>query len=361
MRRQDGHQGIVIGLTHTEIMLIFAVVILLLWVIKEGDLKEEIESLETQLTEEQKATPELLEEANMAREVIEMLTLKGELPEDDKSPVAVRKAVLAAIEELIDYKKEVDAEMSLLGADILEALAAKGHITTAGKSPEQLREEVKTLLKKYQHDSERMQAVSEALGESVAAAPAQAGEGRRARDIVREVQENATIREEIEKALPAGQGMAAAELIEKIREFSAAARVRYGGGKQAKVLALKEEIGFIPCWLADASTERKYYFSYDIFYDAGAQSFQIKPSGDWNVPDDSVQKAVNGGMPSLKQYPAGAVQRDKLRDFGVRLNEEKIKLYGEECRLVTHINEKGVDGTVVKFIRDKVHLYPIYK
>ena len=293
--RDPAHQReAIVGLTHTEIMLVLAVVILMLLLAKDFQLKSahtQIEKLGsptvtmTPATETPNPSPD--PESDDDLPVDETLSQGGGPPQPKQEGLG---------EESDNPPVTVDEETNLNDNNPADTSAGPGTDTTKEPDNHIIKEE-----------SLKLQ------------------------------NENKKLMEEIE------------DLREKINNLKQ-------DKKQKK--ALRDKIGFVPCWPGNGKPW--YYFTYKITYYPGTNTFRIEPHPNWKSKNDIVSKAVNGGFPMLKKYPQGIISRAELLSFGITLDKQKRDLYGKECYLAVTINKKGVDGTVIEFLRDSVHFYPIY-
>ena len=314
MRKPNSHQGFIVGLTHTEIMLIFAVVILLLWMAREEDFLSALSAGGVSQAEIE----------NLRRENAEL-----------KKDIERFRQKIAELEADIQRLQRENAELK---GQVTAFQQKKADADVARKRLEELEELYGQLIIILPPEEES----------SEGDAPSPDGQQT--------------------PSFPDAEGQSdpsVAELIAQVEKLVASlkeAREKIGAEQN---FVLKGKIGFIPCWLDVDASKVKHYPAYSITYTPAAngapEKFVVKPSGHWNVSNKTVQDAVNGGLPSLAKYPTQWVNRDQLVAFGARLNREKNRHHDKECRLATYLNEKGVDGTVVRFIRDKVHLYPIYR
>ena len=277
-------QGFIIGLTHTEIMLIFAVVILLLWMGRERELGEKIAALEKEkgkaeqqiadLVENQpgeKSVEETLEQMAqrqadeaLREEVVDLLALEGQLSKEERPPTEEKDAVVASVKELLADKKRNDAFME----EFREAVGVEN------------------------------------------AAFSSASEDAKVAIALARMQQNADAVDRIKKAIfPEGQGkgVPAAGVAMRVESMVASLTVAQEEGVAVKSPASKngDEVGFTPCWPGDASSGRTHYFAYTIHYTPAIgdtpEEFVIKPSKDWrnHARDGWKAPAMLCGMPSM--------------------------------------------------------------
>lgn len=119
-----------------------------------------------------------------------------------------------------------------------------------------------------------------------------------------------------------------------------------------------KKVGFDPCWPRDDLPY--HYFAFDIEYSAVTQLFSIRRFRYQDQYSEERSIELHAQLPILNEYPKVPVDRDTILNYAMRLNEEKEKKYGSDCRLSTEINKEGVDSTIIEFVRDELKLYPIW-
>lgn len=319
--RTDKKRENIVALTHTEIMLVLAVIILLLLLAKGIDLAKTQEQLKKSeearialLGRIDKAPDEIArmpEMADIGEQVAEILIPGGVVNDDDRNRRLGEIPVAASVSVWIEEKIRNDAANEIIDKTLAEAESNGEH------SPEE------TAQNPEQKRAEKIIRLKESADKSAADADA--------------------LRRENEK------------LIATINAIKPEGQIPDINSHQK---SLRDKIGFLPCWVGNG--KRLYYHTYNITYYSGADVFQITPHRDWRIGADIVDRALAGGIPSLKKYPQGRISRETLLAFGERLDREKQNLYGSECRLTATINDDA-DGKIVNFILNKTGLYPIWR
>ena len=316
--RDPAHQReAIVGLTHTEIMLVLAVVILMLLLAKDFQLKSAHAQIEEQgptTVTMTLATPKPSPDPGSDDDPVdEPLTLGGVPPHP-------KLGELGAINGETNHGNNSLTDTSA-GTDPDEPVTAP--LTLGGDPPQPKPGELGATNGETNYSNNSLTDTF-------------AGPGT---DTTKEPDNLFTIEESLELQ---NENKELREEVEDLRE---------------KIKNLKE-IGFIPCW--PGKGKPRYYFTYKITYYPGTNTFRIEPHPNWKSKNGIVSKAVNGGFPMLKKYPQGKISRAELLSFGITLDKQKRDLYEKECYLAVTINKKGVDGTVIEFLRDSVHFYPIY-
>ena len=379
-RRREG----VVSLTHTEIMLILATVILLLLLAKSVELDankieldtvkselasaksnleeslQAVEALGDQTDQSAKEAKERKKQIDLAQEVKAILVREG-IVEENSEPAQITAAISAMssdnkrAQELEDAINETlfdagIAKISLRASETSESVAAE--------AIKQLAENAaigKAVRENLDNDLITAQQNSADASESVAA------------EVIKQLAENTEIVKTVRGALD--DSKADAESIkQRIDEWTdaeqkiAELQENQLSDKDQLISDLRSKIGCVPCWLGSGEAgESRYYFAYDITYHYNADSFDIKPSKDWDKGVEIVNDALNGGLSDLKKHPEGIIDRDDFLRFGERIVSHKDQHHGEECSLMVTINKDQVDGNVIEFIREQVGFCPIYK
>ena len=319
-KRREG----VVALTHTEIMLVLATIILLLLLAKNFDLtnakvelaeeREKVSVLEEQASESASEALERKEQADFAREVKAIL-VQGGVAEENTEPARLAEAVSVLVAE----KRRGEAR----DAAVDEALTQAG------------------MLEEVRDDSES------GVAEKIERMGKNAAVGAAARQALGDDEADAdSVKERI------------SELKETERKF-AELDGKQPTDEERRISDLKSKIGCLPCWLG--SGKRKYYYAYDITYHADTNSFGVKPSRDWKRGAEIVDGALGGELSVLKNHPRGLMTSDEFLAFSRRIAAHKNRLHGGECHLMATINKNRVDGNVIEFVRDKVGFCPIYR
>lgn len=329
--RTDKRRESIVSLTHTEIMLVLAVVILLLLLAKGFALTESQEKLEeterrVALLEQASGDSAEEEEArqekvDLAEEVTEILVLGGTVKDDGGKERQLGEQPAEDVRALVDEKKRRDKMDEVID----DALAR------AEESP-----------------PDKSEGSSDSSGSRPQDDSGVNSEQQRTEKIIRMSEEVAKTKEEADALRSENEKLKAT--------ISVAAAAEKEKSDSARVKSISDEIGFFPCWLGDGN--RKYYFTYDIIHYADSDTFRISPHSDWRSGADVVNESLNG-LPVIKNYPKGNISHKQLLAFGKRLTKEKNKLHDKRCLFATTIN-KEVNGTIILFIRNQVRLYPVY-
>lgn len=343
----------IISLTQTEIMLVLAVVILLLLLAKNADLTAAEADVEAQrrlnvaLEERTEATQEeILEQktqADLAREVKDVLIRDGSgLPRDSATP-SLQPSDVAAIEEALREKRQRAAEQQAVDEALQRAGVGSRERPNASRIEELGAEAGLAKVLRESLSPERRRELQEAVERDRAAARHDASQ-------------------QVEGGVPGPEEVGASEVREGredeavkrlLAEWLRDAPTREGDGDQ---------VGFDPCWPGPGGhRERRYYIAFDITYQE--ERFLVEPHADWRAGVAIVDRALSGPLAVLREYPRDWTTRESLHEFGRRI-EEALKPvrnrgeYVDECLLVTTLNEEA-SGAVAKFLRATVRLYPI--
>ena len=325
-KRREG----VVALTHTEIMLVLATVILLLLLAKNHDLsaaknelakeRAKVSALEEQASESANEAVARKEQVDFAREVRAMLVRGGVADENAESARLAEAVNLLVAENERGKARDSAVNQALIQAGILEEIRDES-VDSGDLAAEQIKR----------------------MGESAAvgkAARAALGDGGADAESVKE------------------RISALKNTEQKFAELS----IRQKSDKERRISDLKSKIGCLPCWLGSGEAGgRKYYFAYDIVYHADANAFSVKPNRDWKSGAGVVSGALSGELSVLKNYPRGLITSDEFLNFGRRVAAHKNRRHGRECSLMATINKNRVDGKVIEFVRDKVGFCPIWR
>lgn len=334
--RTDKRRESIVSLTHTEIMLVLAVVILLLLLAKGFDLtesqkeladsKERIALLERTSGDSAEEEEERQEKVDLAEEVTEILVLGGTVTESSGKERQLGKQPAEDVRVLVEEKKRRDKMDEVIDDALARVEESSPEKSDSSPEDSDSRPQDDTDVNPEQQRTEKIIRMSE----EVANAKEEAASAKEEADDLR--RENEKLKETISVAEAAGK--------EK------------NGGAQGTSLGKK--IGCEPCWRK--SGIRQYYFAYKITYYAGG-AFEISQHPDLRSGADIIGKALKG-LPSLRDYPEGKISQNTLLSFGQRLAKEKNKLHGEECDLVVTLNDEA-SGKIIKFVRDDVGFCPI--
>ena len=311
----------VVSLTQTEIILVLATVLLLLLLGKNSHLataldnlanaEETVQRLDDQMTASPDEIAEQREQADLAREVKEVLSRDG------RGELAADRPRLAPqdVEEVRQALQERDRQRAEQAA-VDEALARSNIDASAARERQ---------LERLGDAAATGTALRDALSTDRAAAldAAQAG--------------------------PQPEAQTRKLLAAWLREDA-----------QADSAGAGDKVGFTPCW--PRAGERGYLFAYDITY--ANEEYELRPHTDWESGAMAVADALAGPLGQvLRGYPQGPVGETSLREFGRRVEAaiEKRReqgIYREDCLLAVTLNGEA-SGNVAKFIRQSVLLYPV--
>ena len=343
----------IVSLTQTEIMLVLAVVILLLLLAKNVDLAaaeadvEAVRQLNAALEERTKATQEeILEQktqADLAREVKDVLVRGGSGPPPDSATPSLQPGDVATIEKAIRQQtaeqQAVDEALRRAGvvdqgrhkANRIEELGAEAGLAKVLReslSPERRRELQEAMERdRLAAGHDASQRVESGVSDSEQVGTSEADEGR--------------------------DDEAVKRLLAEWLHDSPTREGRRGSGDQ---------VGFDPCWPGSGGhQERRYYIAFNITYQD--KRFLVTPHPDWRAGVATVDRALSGPLAVLREHPRGWTTRERLHEFGRRVEEALKPMrtrgeYVDECLLVTTLNEEA-SGAVAKFLRVTVGLYPI--
>lgn len=317
-KRREG----IVSLTHTEIMLVLATVILLLLLVKSVELTK----TESQLAEERERVSALEEETS-----------------ESAQDAAERKAQ-------VDFAEEV------------KAILVSGGVAEESAESARLAEAVSVLVVERRRGQARDAAVKEALIQAEMLEDNPETEGDLSAEKIKRMGENAAIGKAAREALndDAADADSVKGRIDELKEAEQKIAALDGeqlSEEERRNNDLRSKIGCVPCWLREGEG-RKYYYAYDITYHADTNSFSMKPHRDWKSGAKVVADALSGELSILKDYPRGLMTENDFLIFGRRIAPHKNRRHGEECRLMATLNEES-NGLVIKFVRDKVKFCPI--
>ena len=317
-----------VSLTQTEIMLVLAVVVLLLFLVKDEDLatakddlretEERIDRLLGQYAGSEGAPIEVLEQADLAGEVKKILvrnesgpSAEPETPRlqpKDRRPAPLRPEDVEELGRVVKKAQKIG----------LETKPVDGAPTPKKEPLDQLDDAVATGVALHEHLSpERQRALQNALERG---------------------------------------GEAVQELLSQW--FGDLATT----GQEQTGISIGDQVGFDPCWPRPGGRRvRRYYIAYDVTYANGR--YAVKPHSDWQAGVPMVDEALAGPVSVLRTYPRTSVSPEELLNLGKRIDDALDPLredgtYPPKCLLVATINEEA-SGAVAKFIRHEVGIYPI--
>ena len=333
-------------MTQTEIMLVLAAVVLVLLLVKSGDLaiaKEDLTKAEqrfaTLVERSAMSFPEVAEQraqADLAQEVREVLVRGGAVPPSGQGAARLSPRDVATVRDLVEEQGERAREADAVDRALERAgQPLSGEAQSRRKQIEQLGSDAALgAALKRSLSQERQRALQDAL--------AGAGEvGEKVSGAASELPSAAREKEPVEDLLADWLGDSAA---------TAAA------GK------LGDQVGFDPCWPGPGGVgERRYYIAYHLSYADGR--YVMRPHPDLQAGVPVVDEALAGPLSVLRSYPREAVTGQALLAFGRRIDAAVAPLrqsgrYAPECLLVATLNEEA-PGSIAKFLRRDVRLYPI--
>ena len=333
------------SLTQTEIMLVLAVVVLLLLLVKDGELtavktdlvaaRERISNLAQQSEVSEEAMAVQRDQVDLAREVKDVLVRGGAAPPGETNAARLHEKDVSELRRVIEERRRQVEETALMDS-VLER-AGLGPADVAQSRRQQIDQlgsaaEVGAALRNSL-SPERQRALQDALE--------------------RDKANVATTSEHDEP--PAHEGDAVRELLAEWLQDVPASEAQLDNG-------LGDQVGFDPCWPRPGGAgERRYYISYDVTY-TGNQ-YRLKPHSDWQAGVPIVDEALAGPLSVLRSYPRMSASTQEMLAFGRRINAALDPLresgqYAPQCLLVVTLNEEA-SGAVAKFLRRDTGLYPI--
>lgn len=317
MREQKRHDHI-IAISQSELMLVVALVFLLLAFFagapahresaeegQEGDAEQE-----EQLAEEGE-TDAAAEEADPDEEVDETLSDEGEEQEGEGVDMVLVEEKTGSNHDF-PHQEVSDEEIV---RELVLALEERGLLEDAGEEED---------------DGQRKELALQEVGKALE----RLGELEDLEADVDRILSDAGIGAQEDRP------SAMRELSEKLEEYRA------------------DEIGFTPCWRGDGSPA--YYKAFDITYDPGSDTFLIAQHSDLGSANATVRRDVRSRLPALHDHPTGRASRAEMVDYARRLNAEKVRAHGTECKLATTIDEES-RGRTVKFINNELNLFTVYR
>lgn len=331
----------IVSLTQTEIMLVLAAIVLVLLLVKDGDLTAtktdlaEAEERNSRLTEKRTASGDAVveqqEQVDLASEVKEVLVRSGAAPPDENGSARLSPRDVTTVERMVEEQGQQEAET----AAVDRALERAG-LTPAGKVQP----------KQQQIDQLGSAAL---LGEALR--KGLSPERQRALQDALDRGEEGEVGVGKQDGPLAYQGEALEELLaEWLRD----------GPQQGS--GLGDQVGFDPCWPGPGGVgARRYYIAYDLTY--ADERYVVRPHSDWRVGLPIVDEALSGPLSVLRSYPRAPASTQEMLVFGRRINAALSPLrengsYAPECLLVATLNEEA-SGKIAKFLRQDVGLYPI--
>lgn len=346
------------SLTQTEIMLVLTVVVLLLLLVKGEDLtatkdalreaEERVSALTEQGAMSEEAIAEQREQAELAREVKEVLVRRESAPPAETGTARLqpkdREADLLHPEDVEALRRVVEetqqrAEEAAVVDRVLDRLEREAD-PVDGAPPRQ----------------ERIEQLGEAVAIAAALDAHLPPERQDAlRNAVKRDNANLVPRGEQGARATGGGETVRALLSQWLGDAATTGEGQSGNGRG-------DQVGFDPCWPRPARRgERRYYIAYDVTYANGR--YTVKPHSDWQAGVPVVDEALAGPVSVLRDHPRTSVSPEGLLKLGERIDAavgslRENRAYPPKCLLVATINEEA-SGAVAKFIRHEVGLYPI--
>lgn len=143
--------------------------------------------------------------------------------------------------------------------------------------------------------------------------------------------------------------------IKTIRQAAAQQQQDEDTGKFPQPSTLSDRLGFTPCWPKAALPH--HHFAFAIEWN-GADGYRLRQL--FSASEPIIARALSGPLALLRDYPQGWISRERLLAFGQKIEQARSRQYKEDCRLTARIGDNA-NRDVVVFIRDRVHLYPIYR
>jgi len=115
-----------------------------------------------------------------------------------------------------------------------------------------------------------------------------------------------------------------------------------------------DKVGFNPCWPKISGETYSYHRTFSMEYDRGTDRFRIEP--DWDEGAPLVSNALDGPLALLREHPQGWIGRDEFARYSIEVSQQAARAYGPGCKLVTKINDAGRDA--ILFVAR--YFFPIY-
>ena len=332
MTLNNRREGI-IPITHTEIMLVLAVVLLLLLVASNTNWSARFAQAEeniAELTERAELSPETLAEEqrqlDLGREVKDALVRGGVAPAEEQA--ALSPEDVTAVAKSLEDNTRAD-----------QALAAVEEAINNARSESD------------RHDEEHSDIASRAQRIEQIVADARIGE------MVRRIMEGPD--QEL-----VGESASNEEFERRVRRLLGSAATE---STTVDNTGDGDLVGFNPCWPGDATRDnRRYYFAYDLTYIDNR--YHIEPHLDWNQRIPVIVAALSGELAILRDYPTEAVSPEALVTFGTSVEQALAPLretesgnnYPSDCRLAVTLNAEA-PLSVAEFVSVNVGLYPVIR
>ena len=332
-------------MTQTEIMLVLAAVVLVLLLVKSGDLaiaKEDLTKAEqrfaTLVERSAMSFPEVAEQraqADLAQEVREVLVRGGAVPPSGQGAARLSPRDVATVRDLVEEQ----------GERAREADAVDRALERAGRPPSVEAQSRQEQIEQLGSDA--------ALGATLKRSLSRERQRALQDALARADEAGAAVRGAASESLsPAQENEPVEDLLADWLNDSAAT----AAGK------LGDQVGFDPCWPGPGGVgERRYYIAYHLSYADGR--YVVRPHPDLQAGVPVVDEALAGPLSVLRSHPREAVTGQTLLTFGRRIEAAVAPLrqsgrYASECLLVATLNEEA-PGSIAKFLRRDVRLYPI--
>ena len=328
MTPNNRREGI-IPITHTEIMLVLAVVILLLLVATHQNwsarfaLAEDTVAL---LQERENLSPDALAEQqrqlDLGRQVKEALVGGGVALGDEQTSLTPED--VTAVNQLVENNDRTNQAL----AEVVETINKVGS----------------------ENDSQVRQ-------QSEIVSPAQR---------IKQLAANARIWEIVRRTMEAAD-QSVVDDSASIEEIEGWARRILGHTATPDNAGAGDLVGFNPCWPGDSTRDdRRYYFTYDLTY--ADSRYHIESHPDWNQDKPVVDAALSGNLAILQDYPTEAVSPADLVTFGRLVERTLAPLrqidsgndYPSDCRLAVTLNAEA-PLSVAEFIYVNVGFYPVIR
>ena len=326
-------------------MLVLAAIVLVLLLVKDGDLtaansslaeaEERILLLVERSGASEDAVIEQRNQADLASEVKEVLVRSGAVPPDEAGTARLSPRDVATVQRMVDEQHQQAAETA-----VVERALERAGLTSAGKEQPK------------QQQIERLGGAA-LLGEALR--KGLSSERQRALQNALERGEESGTTASKEKDPSALESKAVQELLAEWLQDAQASGAQPGSG-------LGDQVGFDPCWPGPGGAgERRYYIAYDLTY--ADNRYVVRPHSDWQAGVPIVDEALAGPLSGLRSYPQASASTQEMLAFGRRLDAAVNPLrgngrYAPECLLVVTLNEEA-SGAIAKFLRREVGLYPI--
>lgn len=304
LQRSERSRQNMVSLTQTEIMFVFAALILVLLNQRELD-NRDLRDANRRLAQEVHEVRLLAPEAGSAEGTGEMRARAA----DERALEQIRDVLVASgqLEEPRSESRETEGRLMAEGVEELARQAAEA----------KLDEPVKNVLERAREEELFPGAISDA---EIAGA------------MLREARERS---------------------VRKSSEGAGVAQAGQGGIDRGN---WADKVGFDPCWeKITEEGELSHHFAFTTRYDSDTKLFMIEPGWDAGVP--VVRDALDWRLVMITDHPKGWVGKDEYAEFGKRVRDAARTAYKPGCLLSTRLN-LSADGHTARFVAR--FIFPVY-